>query len=128
MGIKKLASFYSIFMGICMIGMWTIFLSTGGVPELQTRPFEIILHITAEILTALSLILGGFGLLRDQRWGFQTYLFSMGMLVYTLIVSPGYYMQIGNFAFVGMFGTFFAIALAFIILTFTQREKFNSIK
>ncbi|GAI87843.1 unnamed protein product, partial [marine sediment metagenome] len=39
-----------------------------------------------------------------------TYLLSMGMLIYTLIVSPGYYIQSGDFIFVAMFAVYIIIA------------------
>jgi hypothetical protein len=57
------------FVGLSMIAMWTMFYVTGGIPEINTRPVEIGLHIIAETLTALLLIAGGMGLVKNKRWG-----------------------------------------------------------
>lgn len=80
MKLKNLAAGYSIFVGLSMIGMWTMFCVTVGIPELSTRPIEIEFHITAEIITAILLIVGGWGLIKREKWGVQIYSLSMGML------------------------------------------------
>ncbi len=126
MKIKKIAAGYSIFMGVSMIGMWTFFYVTGGIPEINTEPAEITMHLIAEFTTAITLILGGFGLILNQKWGFQTYLLSMGMLMYTLIVSPGYYLQSGESLFVSMFAVFIILALIFIIMSYLKRDEFET--
>ena len=55
-----------------MIGMWTVFYVTGGIPEINTEPAKIIMHLIAEFVTAIALILGGCGLISNRKWGFQT--------------------------------------------------------
>ncbi len=75
-----------------MITMWGFFLITGQVPELETKPVEIVLHITAEVMTGCALILGGSLLRGNHRMGKSVSIFALGMLAYTLIVSPGYYL------------------------------------
>jgi len=40
---------------------------------------------------------------------------SMGMLIYTLIQSPGYYMETEDFGLVGMFGIMLALAILMVI-------------
>jgi hypothetical protein len=45
--------------------------------------------------------------------GANIYFVSMGMLLYTLIVSPEYYNQRGNIGFVVMFAVFFALSVIF---------------
>ncbi len=97
-----------------MLGMWTMFLATDQVPELSTCFYEIGLHIVPEVATALALIVGGYALFTNKKWGLQAYMFSMGMLLYTLIVSPGYYVQRDNIVMTGMFAVFFVIAIVFV--------------
>ncbi len=75
------------------------------IPELKTEPIRIVMHIAGEWNTALLLIIGGVGLFKNTNWGFHTYLISSGMLLYTMIVSPGYYAQQRQFGFVLMFAT-----------------------
>ncbi|WP_424357643.1 hypothetical protein [Methanocella sp. MCL-LM] len=125
MKIGKIAAIYSILLGIAMLGMWTVFLATGQVPEIQIKFYEIALHIAGEVATALALIVGGYGLLTAKKWGFQAYMFSMGMLLYTLIVSPGYYIQRGEVVMTGMFAVFFVLALVFIVLSFARKGDYQ---
>ena len=103
---RKVIAIYSIAMGLCMISMWTMFYLTGGIPELNTEPFRIAMHLIAEYSTAIGLIIGGYGLIKSKRWGYNLYLLSTGALIYTLIQSPGYYLQQGNIGFVIMFAVF----------------------
>lgn len=107
------AAWYAIAVGVLMGGMWTTFLLTGLVPELADEPWSIGLHLAAEFLTALVLVVSGAGLLRRQWWAERLYLLGMGMLFYTLVQSPGYYLQRGEAVFVAMFAL---LALAGLVL------------
>jgi hypothetical protein len=102
MKFKTMAAIYSILIGVSIIGMWTILYINGSIPEFDTEPMRIGMHLVAEIATGIILILGAYGLLSNKRWGYNIYLISMGMLIYTLLVSPGYYAEKGNYLFVGM--------------------------
>jgi hypothetical protein len=123
MNITKISSVYSILIGLAMIGMWTMFLLTGQVPELLTEPARIIMHLAAEFTTAFVLIVGAYGLWTKRSWGIRFHQFSLGMLMYTLIVSPGYYLQLGDMAMVGMFGSMFILTLIILVLTFVKAEE-----
>ncbi|SHJ76160.1 hypothetical protein SAMN02745975_02809 [Geosporobacter subterraneus DSM 17957] len=123
MNVKKAASVYAIFMGLCMIGMWVMFYLSGSIPELETKPVEIAMHLIAEFTTAALLILGGYGLLKDQPWGMNIYCISMGMLLYTLMMSPGYFLQKGELSFGIMFGAFFITAVLLTYLLLKQKNK-----
>ncbi|OPY27830.1 MAG: hypothetical protein A4E28_01813 [Methanocella sp. PtaU1.Bin125] len=107
-----------------MLGMWTMFMATGQVPELQTKFYEIALHVVAEVATAIALVTGGYGLFTGRKWGMQAYMLSMGMLLYTLIVSPGYYIQRDNIVMTGMFAIFFVIAIVFVGLSFLRARDY----
>jgi hypothetical protein len=110
------AAIYAIVVGAGMIGQWLFFLATGQVPELVTEPLRIRFHLAAEFATALALLAGGLALLTGQAWGRWFYLLAMGMLLYTVIVSPGYFAQKGQWAFVGMFAVVLLLALVSIAL------------
>ena len=84
MKIKTMAAIYSILIGVSIIGMWTILYITGSIPEFDTEPMRIGMHLVAEIATGIILILGAYGLLNNKRWGYNVDLISMGMLIYTL--------------------------------------------
>ena len=57
MKIRNIIAIYSLFIGILMIGMWGMFILTGQVPEMATKPAEIMLHLLAEFTTAILLIM-----------------------------------------------------------------------
>ncbi len=113
----KASAVYGLGVGVLMMGMWTFFLSTGRVPEFDSRPWEIQLHITVEFITAAVLVVGGIATIGRLMWGAALLLFSFGMLTYTLMVSPGYYMQLGETAFVILFTVLLAATVVFTILT-----------
>ena len=110
------AAVFALVVGVGMIGQWILFLATGQVPELETEPLRIRFHLAAEFTTALALLVGGLALLTDQPWGRWFYLLAAGMLLYTVIVSPGYFAEKGQWAFVGMFAVVLLLALVSIIL------------
>jgi hypothetical protein len=110
------ASIFAMVVGAGMIGQWLFFLATGQVPELETEPLRIRFHLVAEFVTAIALLVGGIALLTNQTWGRCFYLLAMGMLLYTVIVSPGYFAEKGQWAFVGMFAVVLLLALVSIVL------------
>jgi len=105
------AALYAVAVGTLMIGQWIFLLATRQVPELKTGPASIALHLAAEFSTAVMLICGGFALLAKRPWGRQVFPVAMGMLLYTLIASPGYFAQRRAWAAVVMFAALFALAL-----------------
>ena len=125
MNIKKYASIYSIFIGISMIGMWIMFYINDQIPELNSEPIRIGMHLTAEFTTAVLLIIGGIGLLKGWSKAIYIFHFSMGMLVYTLIQSPGYFAQQGDIGFVLMFAVFIILSLIFLIYSIKYPEEFS---
>jgi len=121
--LRKVSSVYSLFMGISMLAMWLMFYFTNSIPEIQTKPVELGLHVVAEVSTALLLIIGAIGLLLKKSWGLKTYLISMGMLLYTLIMSPGYFLQKGEIPFVIMFMVFLMLAIVLTVLIAKNSNK-----
>jgi hypothetical protein len=96
-------AWYSIMVGILMLGQWAFFLASGSVPELRTDPIALAFHLTAEFTTAMCLMVGGIALLRRITWAKNLAIFAGGMLAYTTIVSPGYFAQAGQWPLVAMF-------------------------
>ncbi len=108
----KFAGIYGIFVGVLMFAQWAFFLSTGQVPELQSEPYRIAFHLAAEFATAAGLIVAGIALLRHLAWGAACYLFFAGMLGYSVIASPGYFAQQGQWVLVGMFAVLLGLAVS----------------
>ena len=94
---------YAIVVGLLMIAQWAFFLITRQVPELKTERVRVLFHIADEFLTAVVLIVSGIGLLAQQIWATALYPVAMGMLLYTIIVSTGYFAQKRVWLIVAMF-------------------------
>jgi hypothetical protein len=108
-----LPAIFAILVGMMMIGQWIMLFVTRQIAELETEPFRIWFHIAGEIVTAVLLIAGGAGLLLSLPWSIALYLVAMGMLLYTAIVSPGYFAQKGQWVWV----LFFAVLVVLTILS-----------
>jgi hypothetical protein len=89
-------SIFAIVVGLAMIGMWSVSYLSNQIPELETEPIRIKFHLAAEFATAIVLLIAGIGLFTNQDWAVSIYLTAMGMLLYTVIVSPGYFAQKGQ--------------------------------
>jgi hypothetical protein len=126
MNIRNIAAIYSIIIGIAMIGMWLFLITSNQVPEINTEPIRISYHLIGEFLTAILLLIGGFGLFTKRGWGFHVFLISMGMLLYTVIVSAGYYGQKNDMIMVGMFTVFQILTVLSIGLSFFKWKEFKA--
>ena len=124
--IRTTAAAFATVVGISMLGMWLVFLITRQVPEWDSKPVETSLHITAEVLTAFALIAAGAGLFLRQIWAKDIYLFSMGMLLYSVIQASGYFAQQGRFTYLSMFAVFAMLAVIFTILILFEPDDMRS--
>ena len=102
---------YALVVGCGMLAQWIMFIASGQVPELATEPARIAMHLSAEAACALSLIVAAIAWLRKRTWAPRLMLFACGMLVYTLIQSPGYFLHLGQYGFVAMFAVLMLPAL-----------------
>jgi hypothetical protein len=111
----KFAAWFAIIVGLLMIGQWLTFLARGQVPELYSELIRLAFHLLAELATAIALLMSGVALLRHLVWGSTLYLLAAGMLIYTVMVSPGYFAQQGEWGMVAMFGLLLVLAIANVI-------------
>ena len=86
-----------------MVAQWIFSIISGGVPEFETAPWAIGFHLAAEVSTALVLIIAGVAFLKSVSWGKPLLLTGLGMVIYSEIVSPGYFAQQSQWAIVAMF-------------------------
>lgn len=124
---KKAVSIYSLVVGIGMLCMWLFFIAAGSVGEFETKPAEITFHLIAEFGTALMLIIAAILSLGRRPVGKPLILAALGMLLYTVIVSPGYYVQRGEMPFAIMFfvlAVLTAVAIGYTAADF-WKEKGN---
>lgn len=99
----KFSAWYGIAVGILMIMQWILSIVTNSIPEFETAPWAIGFHLAAEFLTAVMLIIGGVATLKLTDWGKQILLVGLGMVIYSEIVSPGYFAQQSQWAMVILF-------------------------
>jgi hypothetical protein len=107
----NLAAIYAIIVGVGMIGQWTMSYLNKQIPELKTEPYRIAFHLFGEMATAVILIVAGIAVLTSQPWALPVYILAMGMLFYTVIVSPGYFAQKGQWVWVVIFAIFLILAI-----------------
>jgi len=113
---------FAITAGVMLIGQWTVTIIRRQVPGPEAGAtvgrgrLEMLFHWAAEYGTAFALLTGGTGLLLDLAWGRTVYLVSMGMLVYTVVNSPGYFAQKREWPVVGMFAVLLVLALVSLVL------------
>ncbi len=81
------------------------------------------MHLIGEGTTAILLILGGIGLIKKTKWPLHIHLISMGMLIYTVIVSPGYYLDLGQIYIPILFAVLLIFTVILTILMFIKIEK-----
>ena len=112
-------AFYAIVVGLLIFGQWAFFLITRQVPELKTERVRVLFHIADEFLTAAVLIASGIGLLAQQSWATAIYPVALGMLLYTIIVSSGYFAQKRVWPMVIMFAVLLALT-SLSLLVFWQ--------
>jgi len=101
---RRASAVFAIFVGLLMLGMWSTLILTNQVPYLDTPQMEIKLHILTEMLTAVMLIIGGVSVLRNYEKLINLHYVSQGMLIYAIINSSGYYIDLGELIMVVMFG------------------------
>jgi hypothetical protein len=111
----KFSAWYGIVIGLGMVGQWTFSIVSGAVPEFQTEPWRISFHLVGEFLTALVLVIGGIATLRTFIWGKRLLLLGLGMVIYSEIVSPGYFAQLGQWSMVAAFAVLLVGALMSVV-------------
>lgn len=108
----NLPALFGIIIGLGMIGQWTALYLNKQIPELEHEPIRIRFHIAGEMATAVLLIAGGTGHWIGADWGPALFLLALGMLMYTSIVSPGYFAQKGRWVWVLVFAVIVGLAIA----------------
>ncbi|MCL5734061.1 MAG: hypothetical protein M1274_00485 [Actinobacteria bacterium] len=103
-------------LGVGIIAQWSLSFFSHNIPELATEPTRIWFHITAEMVTAILLIVSAIALLTDQGWSRHAYLVGMGMLFYTSIVSPGYFAQRGQRIWLVFFTAVIVLGVASVVV------------
>ncbi len=107
----RYAGVFALVVGLLILGLWIVSLATGQVPEARTEPVRLTFHVLAEITTAIALLRAGAELLARRAQARSLFLVASGMLIYSVIVSPGYFAQQGQWAPVALFGILLGLSL-----------------
>jgi hypothetical protein len=108
---KTVVSVYSITMGALIVVFWSVLWANGAISGMYLKPWEVAMHLSAELTTAGLLLVSGFGLWFGARWALRVNVFASGMLVYSLIQTPGYFLQRNAMIFVLMLAVSFLITV-----------------
>ncbi len=115
-------AYFCVVVGAMMGVQWLFFLATGNVPELETEPLAITFHLAAELITAVALVIAGVALLRRVRWARPAALTALGMLLYTVVNSAGYFAEQRVWAMVAMFGVLLVVSVFCVAALFKESE------
>lgn len=114
MGAVAVAGWYAIGVGALMLVWWAIEVRGGALRRPDRTPAEIGLHLAAEIVAAVGLVIGG--AVAVAGGSASVLLVGLGMLLYTVIQSPGYFLARRELAPVAMFGVLVVTTLVAIAL------------
>lgn len=109
-----LVAAYSILVGVFMIGFWGFLVATKQA-ELEQRPWDMRLHLAAEFATAFLLIVTGAGGFLGVSGLVAASPVALGMLLYTVVNSPGFYAGRKEWPMVGMFATLTVLTLVALL-------------
>ncbi len=104
-----------------MIVQWTISILKKQVagPEaglIGRGQTEMAFHWAAEFITAVLLIVSGISLLVSAGWSITVFLVASGMLMYTVINSPGYFAQQQKWPMVIVFAVLLVLSIVSLVL------------
>ena len=111
-----ISGIYAIIIGLGIIGLWLILYLTNQIPELKTEPVAIKFHITAEMIMGILSLLSGIFLLVGLSWAPYFFILAMGLVIYAVINSAGYYGQKKQWLFLIMFGVILVDSVVLVIL------------
>ena len=109
----NLVAVYSVLIGVFMIGFWVFALTKNLVPP-EEKPWSITFHLFAEFTTAILLIISGVGLWLASEWARTLSPLALGLLLYIVIYSPGYYAQKNNWPMAATFIVLIILTVAAI--------------
>lgn len=120
---KKFTGIYAIVLGVGIIGLWTMLIITGNVPEFKTEPVAIAFHLTAEFSMGILSLISGIMMLARRKKSGALYLVSSGLVIYAVVNSSGYY---GNLAQWGMVAMFMVVlVISAITAVYIARDIFR---
>jgi len=115
---RKIVSYYSIFVGISVISMWTIILLKQEVPE---GKIEMSYHLFSEFLMAVLCVVSGVLFLLNIRIAKLLNILALGMVIYSVLNAAGYYGEKGDIPMLVMFTILFLITAIAVFLNLKSK-------
>lgn len=116
---RNFVKYYLLLLGVSIIGQWVMLLSTGNVPELITEPISICFHITAEVLMGLLLLISS--IMLNKKYGDKISLLALGLVIYSVINSAGYFVNKNEWPMVVMFAIILILSVVNIFYLIKRR-------
>lgn len=91
---------------------------TKQIPELETEPVAIKFHFVAEVIMGILSLISGICLLMGLSWASGFFLLAMGLIIYAVINSAGYYAEKKQWSFVVMFGIILVVSVLLSVFNF----------
>jgi len=115
------AAIFTLVVGVLMILQWTVTIirkqvAAPGEGIGGRGKTEMVYHWVAEFATSVLLIIAAVGLFIRSAWGLSVFLIADGLLIYTVINSPGYFAQQRQWAMVAVFGFILILASVSLVL------------
>ncbi|HEX6206723.1 MAG TPA: hypothetical protein VF058_00015 [Actinomycetota bacterium] len=104
---------YAVAVGALMAVWWAVAWRGAWEREDRTRG-ELRLHLAAELLTAVALVASGIAVLAGGARAFLAA--PLGMLLYTTVASPGYFLGRGELPVVAMFAVLAALTASGLVV------------
>lgn len=114
-----LVAVYCITIGVAMAVMWTAELRRGAWARGDRSHAELALHLVAEFATSGWLIGSAAALLWFGRSATPFVALALGMLLYTILVSPGYFIARRERGAAGMFAVLILLTAGVMTVLFT---------
>lgn len=109
---RKLIGIYSLILGISVIGMWIMILSSSGMEE---GKMESSFHLASEFLMATFCIVSGVLLLLNRSKAAGITILAHSMVIYSVLNAAGYYGERGNIVLTCMFILIFLLSCVSVI-------------
>lgn len=106
---------FAIIVGLLMGGFWASLLLRGKA-ELRERPWDMGFHLVAEFATAALLVTAGVGTLAGSTWSGAVMPATLGMLLYSVLNSPGFYAGRRQWPMAGMFVALAVLTAAALVV------------
>jgi hypothetical protein len=103
---------YCLSVGVLMMIWWSVSVRRGALRRPDRSRSEMALHLVAEMLTAILLVVSGVSLLTNGDSAVPIAALALGMLLYTVIASPGYFIARQELPPVYLFGALAMLTIA----------------